>query len=245
MGTAKRVLLFEEDFDTAEGIRKALDAERFDVQIASQGASTLQTVQELQPDLVMLDGFRPGHEECRICRVLKSCQIQTELKVIILSDRGETKDILKGFSEGADDYIAKPIRLREVVARVKTVLRRRNRPSATSRRQLIFHGPMQIDPLRHEVTLEGEIVPLTISEYKLLHLLASTPGRVYSRAQLSDELNGLASPTRENAAGSRHIDVHIRALRSKLGDAQHFIQTMRGVGYYFSIPSGRDAALTG
>ena len=238
MVESKKVLVFEENDAVSSSIRTVLEKERFNVQTISDKPATALTIQEHQPDLVLLDGFYEGHDECRICRELKCCPLPFELKVIIMSERSQQADVLTGFASGADDYIIKPLRLREFAARVKSVLRRRNpAPLGKHRPQALKRGPLEINSVCHEARLHNMPLSLTISEFRLLHLMANAPGRVYSRSQLSDELSGFGSSTRESTTGSRHIDVHIRALRQKLQDFHGLIQTMRGVGYFFALPS--------
>jgi len=167
----------------------------------------------------------PGMDGLSICQQMKSDPIVRDIPVIIISAKGEESDIVIGLELGADDYLAKPFSPRELLARVKAVLRRGPVADSQSKERIVIQG-LVIDVARHEVSVSGETKDLTATEFKILHQLASQPGRAFTREQLLNRVVGLGV-----VVVDRNIDVHIRAVRKKLGEYSRFIQTIRGIGY--------------
>jgi two-component system phosphate regulon response regulator PhoB len=222
------VLIIEDEPDILELLEYNLSREGLRVITAASGESGLRQAASEQPALVLLDLMLPGISGFEVYRRLKQRHGGAEIPVIMLTAKGEETDIVAGLGIGADDYITKPFSIRELVARVHAVLRRARDDDATDRLEQIARGPLTIDPGRHEVCVAGERVDLTLAEYRLLLALASNPGRVYSRSRLVARIT-----TGDHHISERNVDVHIAALRRKLGDEETLIATVRGVGYKF------------
>ncbi len=176
-----------------------------------------------KPNLILLDLMLPGTDGLEICRHIRKSEGLSGIPIIMLTARGDESDKIVGLELGADDYITKPFSIKELVARIHAVLRR---PGGADAARRIVIGPLVIDLDKFEVTSEGAKVDLTATEFKILQLLASRKGRVFTRDQILDFLWG-----QEKAVIDRTIDVHIRNLREKLGGASSLIKNIRGVGY--------------
>jgi DNA-binding response OmpR family regulator len=176
-----------------------------------------------KPNLILLDLMLPGTDGLEICRHIRKSEGLSGIPIIMLTARGDESDKVVGLELGADDYITKPFSIKELVARIHAVLRR---PGGGDAARRIVIGPLVIDLDKFEVTSEGAKVDLTATEFKILQLLASRKGRVFTRDQILDFLWG-----QEKAVVDRTIDVHIRNLREKLGEAASLIINIRGVGY--------------
>ncbi|HRY10218.1 MAG TPA: response regulator transcription factor [Candidatus Nanopelagicales bacterium] len=226
----RRILVVDDERGIREVLRAYLENEGFVVDEADTGAEALRRAGTTGsvPDLILLDVGLPDLDGFEVLRLLRRT---SEVYVIMVTARAEEVDRIVGLSVGADDYVTKPFSPREVVARVKTVLRR-TRPGATDdvdEDPTLRVGALALDPLRREVHVDGSAVTLTTLEFDLLHALARSPGRVYSRAQLLESVWGY-----DFYGDERVVDVHIRAMRKALGDeagAPRFIGTVRGVGY--------------
>jgi len=222
------VLVVDDETKIREIVRSYLEREGFEVAEAHDGDAALKIVRDWQPDLVVLDVMMPGTDGIEALRRLRTT---SEIPVILLTARSDEVDTLVGLSVGADDYITKPFRPRELVARIKTVLRRAagNRPGESADR-LVFPG-LVIDIDAREVTRAGRAVALSTLEFDLLVALARAPGRVLSRRQLLEQVWGF-----DFFGDERVVDVHIRSIRKELGDSAEdpeLIGTVRGVGYKF------------
>lgn len=229
----ERILIVEDDADIAFLLDRAFRKEGFETDLRHSGGPVGERLRSFQPDLVLLDLMLPDIDGYAVCRMVKEASAVRETKVIMLTAKSEEEDILNGFRAGADDYIAKPFHVAEVVARAKAVLRRKGAPGAARRGgRPLQQGLLSIDDAKHEVLLDGEVLHLTISEYKLLRLMAGQPDRVFTREQLSGSIADFDAPAGASSA-SRNIDVHIRSLRKKLGESSRCIGTVRGVGYCF------------
>ena len=223
-GTA-RILLVEDDPSQREVLRYNLIAENYSVEEADSGDEALLLVEETQPDLVLLDWMLPGVSGIEICRQIKSRKATRDIPVIMLSARSEEVDKVRGLETGADDYVAKPYSVAELLARVRTQLRR-TRPSATG--QILEFEDIRLDAESHKVTRGGQPVALGPTEYRLLVTLMERPGRVWSRAQLLDRVWD------QNAdLETRTVDVHVGRLRKALCKSAKLdpIRTVRGAGY--------------
>lgn len=218
------VLIVEDDRNTAGLVATYLEREGFATRTVHDGAEALDLVRRLHPVFVILDLMLPTMDGWEICRALRKF---SDVPLLMLTAREEEIDRVLGLSLGADDYVVKPFSPRELVERVKAILRR-TRPAAPPPAVLAL-GSLRLDTARHRVTLEGRAVELTPVEYKLLQALMNAPGRVFSR----DELLGKIYDHGETVI-DRVVDVHIGHLRQKLGDdpeAPHYILTVRGFGY--------------
>lgn len=218
------ILLVEDEQDLLELLRFNLEREGYEVSTATTGAQALASVKRTVPDLVLLDRMLPGMEGLEICRTLKKRSATSKVPVIMLTAKGEEADVVKGLEAGADDYVTKPFSPRVLLARVQAVLRRLGAETTGT----VTVGGVSLDPERHSVSVDGEAVELTATEFKLLALLLSRPGRVFTRQQIIERIHeGFAGVT------DRSVDVQVVALRRKLGNRGDRIFTVRGVGYRF------------
>lgn len=224
--TARRILVVDDEINIRRVIASYLKADGFDVVEASDGDVALAMFDRVSPDLVILDVMMPGTDGIEVLRQLRT---KSEVFVIMLTARAEETDRVIGLSVGADDYVTKPFGAKELVARVKAVLRRTRPGIPDVDSDLIELDGLVIDSTRHEAMLDGVPAELTALEFDLLVALASAPGRVFSRAQLLERVWGW-----DYIGDERVVDVHIRNLRKALGEdasAPRFIATVRGVGY--------------
>ncbi len=221
------VLLVEDERDIADLVRYHVERAGMRFVHAADGAAALRLARAEQPDLVILDLLLPGLDGLEVCRQLRRDALTRRLPIIMLTARGEEVDRVVGLELGADDYIVKPFSPRELVARIRAVLRRSEAPSPPAGRAT---GDLRVDEARHAVTVGGQPVELTAKEFGLLAALMRADGRVLSRDQLLETVWGYA-----NAAEieSRTVDVHVRRLRGKLGPEARRIVTVKAVGYRF------------
>lgn len=220
----KTILIIEDEQDLLDLIAFNLEREGYRVETALDGPSGLDAARRVLPDLVLLDLMLPGMMGTEICKILKKAEKTARIPVIMLTAKGEEIDRVVGFEVGADDYVVKPFSNRELMLRIKAVLRR-SEPEK-NRDRIISIGPVSIDTGAHTVTSAGVEVVLTTTEYKLLLTLAERAGRVQNRDLLLKNVWGY------NYIGdTRTVDTHITRLRTKLGDAGDLIKTVRGFGY--------------
>lgn len=221
---APKILVVEDETSIAEAIAARLTAEGFEVSTAGDGPEGVSRYEEVGPDLVVLDVMLPGFDGLEVCRRI---QARRAVPVIMLTARDSETDMLVGLGVGADDYITKPFSPRELVARIKALLRRVDRERAPVEQEVTFDD-LVIDPARRKVTVAGTEVHLTATEFDLLWTLAARPGSVFTRAQLLSEVWGYADPM-----GERTVDSHIASLRRKVGSEA--IRTVHGVGYALGV----------
>ena len=220
-----KIVVIEDEPDILEIVSYNLKREGYSVVGVDRGDAALNIIRNESPNLIILDLMLPGMDGLSICQQMKSDPIVRDIPIIIVSAKGEESDIVIGLELGADDYLAKPFSPRELLARVKVVLRRGPVADEQSKQRIVIQG-LVIDVARHEVKISGEIIDLTATEFKILHQLASQPGRAFTREQLLNRVVGHGV-----VVVDRNIDVHIRAVRRKLGDYSSLVQTIRGVGY--------------
>lgn len=225
---AETVLVVEDEADILEVIRHNLKRAGYDVLTAMTGTDGLRRVRESAPDLVVLDLMLPGLDGLDVCRRIKADPLTRDTPILIVSARGEESDVVVGLELGADDYLAKPFRHRELIARVRAVLRRGSLKEERGFRERVARDGVVIDAVSHTLEVDGEDVPITATEMRLLHHLASHPGRVFTRDQILSRVVGERALVIE-----RNIDVHIGSLRRKLEPHRDLIETVRGVGYRF------------
>ncbi|TVQ77840.1 MAG: DNA-binding response regulator [Phycisphaeraceae bacterium] len=218
------VLIVEDEVDIAHLIEFHLKREGYTTRIAHSGADALEMLDREPPALVLLDIMMPDVDGLEVCRRIKREPNLRNIPIIMVTARGEESDIVVGLELGAEDYITKPFSPRVLVARVKTVLRRKS--ADTSGVISIAGGALTIDSARHIVQIHNEEVDLTLTQYRLLHYLALRPGFVRTRDQIVSAVRGEGA-----VLSSRVIDVHIAALRQKLGEFGELVETVRGVGY--------------
>jgi DNA-binding response OmpR family regulator len=215
------VLVVEDERPSAELVRLYLCRDGFGVHVEYDGAAGLAAARRLRPVACILDIALPGMQGTEICRRLRADSDWTP--VLFLTARDDEIDRVLGLELGADDYLTKPFSPRELVARVRAVLRRTAGPADNRVRTV---GPVTVDPERRVATVSGTSIALTSTEFDLLGHLFGRPGRVFTREELLASVWGYASP-----AGTRTVDVHVAQVRAKLGDAATVIRTVRGVGY--------------
>ena len=219
-----KILVAEDEVDVLDLIAMNLKAAGYMVLRAEDGNSALQQARRAIPALVLLDLMLPGTSGLDVCKALKSGPETKAIPIIMLTAKAEEVDRIVGLELGADDYMTKPFSPRELVLRVKSVLRRVTAPRETE--DVIRLGDIQVDRSRYEVLVRGEPMDFTATEFKLLRLLMERRGRVQSRDALLNEVWGY-----ENAIDTRTVDTHIRRLREKLGPSADCIETIRGFGY--------------
>ena len=220
------ILVIDDDAHLREVAQYALEREGFTVELALDGAAGLARARAGGVDLVVLDVMMPELDGREVCRRLRA---EGNLPIIFLSSRGDEVDRIVGLELGGDDYLAKPFSPRELVARIKAVLRRHQgpAPAATEPPEVLEVGPLLLDPGRHELTCGGEPVHLTVTEFTLLQVLLSRPGRVMTRAGLVEQVYSFNHHITE-----RTIDTHVRRIRAKLRPCGHDpIETVHGLGY--------------
>jgi DNA-binding response OmpR family regulator len=220
----QEILVIEDDADISELVQYNLERQGFKVHAANDGEDGLQMAQTILPSLIILDIMLPGVSGLKVCQKLREHGKTAQIPIVMLSAKGEEADIVTGLELGADDYVPKPFSPNELVARVRSVLRRVKSAQSTS--DVIEAGPLRIDLARHEVLVNGSHIPFTLAEFNVLRTLASKPGRVFTRDQLLEKISG-----GDTYLIDRNVDVHVRAIRKKLGDDSELITTIRGVGY--------------
>lgn len=224
-----RIALVEDESDIADVLRFNLQREGFEVECYGRGDTALAAIQKRPPELVVLDLMLPGVDGLEISRMLKRNEATAELPIVMLTARGEETDRIVGLELGADDYIVKPFNPREVVLRIKAVLRRRAQSKrGAADETVLVAGGIRLFREGHRVELNGEELRLTATEFRLLEFLMSRPERVQSRDSLLTEVWGYAG-----GVDSRTVDTHVRRLRKKLGPEAERVETVIGVGYRF------------
>jgi two-component system response regulator RegX3 len=226
----RTVLLVEDEESITAPLAEALGREGFETEVAGTVGDSLELVKRVRPDLVLLDVMLPDGSGFDVCRELRRT---SQVPIIMLTARGEEADRIVGLELGADDYVVKPFSAREVVARIRAVLRRADAPAGESEGPLEV-GEVRLDPGRREVTKSGDVLELSRKEFDLLHLLMLSAGSVVKRERLIDEVWDV------NWFGStKTLDVHVSGLRKKLGDDStepRYLHTVRGVGFRFAAP---------
>lgn len=227
----RKILVIEDETDMREMISLRLKKEKFEVIEASEGMTGLKKALEEQPDLVLLDLMLPFMSGLDILRKLRANRKSAPMPIIIVSAKGDESDLVVGLELGADDYVTKPFNLSVLIARINALLRRFQTSEAPPK--IVSAGPIEIDNDRFLVTVAGEPITLTRTEFGILYALATVHGRVMTRNQLIDEAIG-----HDAMVTDRTIDVHVASLRSKLGEAWNLVETVRGVGYRFAVVEG-------
>jgi DNA-binding response OmpR family regulator len=224
------ILLVDDEASIVSLARMYLEREGFRVESVGDGLKALETVEKLRPGLLVLDVMLPGADGFEVCRRLR--RAGNPIPIIMLTARDEDIDKILGLELGADDYLTKPFNPRELVARVKAIFRRMERPSAPDTAPVRL-GPLLLDSARREAALSGRSLSLRTQEFDLLLTLASQPGRVFTREQLLEKAWGF-----DFYGQTRTVDVHVAQLRKQLGDGPARIETVTGVGYKLVISEG-------
>jgi DNA-binding response OmpR family regulator len=229
----RTILIVEDEMKIARLVRDYLEHAGFEVIVTGHGGSAVASARSQKPDLVVLDLGLPGLDGLDVARQLRR---SSRVPVIILTARGEEVDRIIGLELGADDYLVKPFSPRELVARVRAVLRRVDERETAGADEPIVRGDVVVDPARRRVTIAGRPIDLTPTEFDLLAHLARQPGRVFTRSQLLTAIHGVAVESYERA-----VDAHIKNLRRKLEpDPRHprYVLTAHGIGYRFTDDGG-------
>ncbi len=223
----EHILVVEDEEDILELVRYNLQKEGYRLTGVHTGEEALKAARTARPDLILLDLMLPGVDGLEVCRLLKQDSKTQHLPIIMVSAKGEEADIVTGLELGAADYITKPFSPRVLLARVRAVLRRQVVEAPGDTAPLTIHE-LVIHPGRHEVLVQGQPVDLTVTEFRLLHMLARRPGWVFTRSQIVSAVHGDDYPVSD-----RSVDVQIVGLRKKLGVCGEYVETVRGVGYRF------------
>jgi two-component system alkaline phosphatase synthesis response regulator PhoP len=227
---SKKILIVEDERDVVKLLRYNLEKEGFRVATVADGSLALAEMRREEPDLVILDLMLPGMDGLEVCRQVRRHDKYSSVPILMLTARSEEADRVVGLELGADDYVTKPFSMRELVARVRALLRRHE---PAPQRSNLQRGNLHIDPSAHTVSVAGRHVELSALEFRLLHYLAAHPGMVFSRDHLLDRVWG-----NDRSVTPRSVDVYIRRVREKIEQQpQHpaYVQTVHGVGYRFSV----------
>ncbi len=222
----RKIVIIEDEPDILEVLSYNLRREGFEILTSADGIQGLALVKREHPDLVLLDLMLPGIDGIEICTSIKKNPDTQHTLLIMVTAKGEESDIVLGLGVGADDYISKPFSPKELVARVKAVMRRGVLLETQQPREKITHGELTIDAAKYRVTYGTREVKLTATEFRILQYLASHPGRVFTREQLLNHALG-----DDVVVVDRNIDVHVRGIRKKLEVEPPLIETIRGIGY--------------
>jgi len=234
---AKRVLVVEDEPDIAALIAYQLTREGFRVETAANGNEALSAVGREVPDLVVLDRMLPGLSGDEVLQTLRTESATKTIPILVLTAKKEQEDRIAGFELGADDYLTKPFSPRELVLRVRAILRRLEKASGREGGRVIRVGPVTVDVGSHQALLDGEELHLTPTEFRLLRSLVERSGRTQSRQQLLERAWSVESHISDRIQ-TRTVDMHVRRLRAKLGRVGDWIETVRGFGYRFRVPEG-------
>ena len=227
---SKKILIVEDERDVVKLLRYNLEKEGFRVSTVTDGSLALAEMRREEADLVILDLMLPGMDGLEICRQLRRHDKYSSVPILMLTARSEEADRVVGLELGADDYVTKPFSMRELIARVRALLRRHE---PTPQRTNLQRGDLHIDPTAHTVNVSGRHVELSALEFRLLHYLAAHPGMVFSRDHLLDRVWG-----NDRSVTPRSVDVYVRRVREKIEqEPQHpiYVQTVHGVGYRFTV----------
>jgi DNA-binding response OmpR family regulator len=222
----EHVLLIEDEADIAEIVQYNLAREGFGVSVSRDGETGLREARTRKPNVVVLDLMLPGLDGLEVCRQLRAIEETRDLPIVMLTAKGEESDIVLGLGVGADDYLTKPFSPKELVARIRAVLRRSKARGEAKNRTRLSRGPLTLDSDRFEALVNEAPIELTRAEFRLLWALCLRPGRVLTRNELADAITA-----GEAIILDRNVDVHVSAVRRKLGAAEDLIVTVRGVGY--------------
>ena len=229
-GITKTIHIVEDEPDIRETLAYNLSQEGFKVSEFSDAESCLDKIQKRKPDLLILDLMLPGMSGLDLCKQIRADKSLQNLAIIMLTAKGEEVDRIIGFELGADDYVTKPFSVRELILRVKVILKKQT--DTTENNELVEFGPIKLNLDAHEVLINDDEIILTALEFKLLKHLVQRKGRVQTRDQLLGDVWGYSSEIT-----TRTVDTHIKRLREKLGTVGDYIQTVRGVGYRLSNQS--------
>jgi two-component system phosphate regulon response regulator PhoB len=224
-----RILVIEDERDLQQVLAYNLRKEGHEVLQALDGAEGLRAVRAYKPDLVLLDLMLPDLPGTEVCKALKADPSTGAIPVFMLTAKGEEIDRVLGFELGAEDYVVKPFSVRELLLRVQAILRRVQSAKSPQPKDVVTFGRLRIDPAAHRAWVDDQEIQLTAIEFRLLGLLYERRNRVQTRASLLEDVWGLQADTE-----TRTVDTHVKRLREKLGAAEAYLETVRGVGYRFA-----------
>ncbi|MBX3450031.1 MAG: response regulator transcription factor [Planctomycetaceae bacterium] len=236
--TKPRILIIEDERSLQEVLQYNLEKEGFETSVASDGHEGLRKAQAAPPDVILLDLMLPVIDGLEVCRQLRTDPRTSGTRILMLTARSEEVDEIVGFNMGADDFVTKPFKIKPLIHRIKALLRRTASVEQTA--DIITIHDIEVDRVNHVAKVAGREMKLTPTEFRLLWTLSRQPGRPFGRNELMDRCRG------EDAnALERTIDVHVRSLRQKMGEAADHIETVRGVGYRFRTEGGGEGDASG
>ena len=224
---SQKIYIVEDEPDIRETLKYNFSNEGFKVSTAPDGEEALSNIKKVLPDVLILDLMLPGISGLDVCKSIRADDDIRDISIIMLTAKGEEIDRVIGFELGADDYVTKPFSVRELILRVKVLLKKQRESLVENK--LVTFGPIRIDLDAHELKINDKEIVLTALEFKLLQHLVKRKGRVQTREQLLGDVWGYSAEVT-----TRTVDTHIKRLREKLGNTSEYIQTIRGVGYRFS-----------
>ena len=224
---SQKIYIVEDEPDIRETLKYNFSNEGFEVFTAPDGEEALSNIKKVLPDVLILDLMLPGVSGLDVCKSIRADDDIRDMSIIMLTAKGEEIDRVNGFELGADDYVTKPFSVRELILRVKVLLKKQRESLVENK--LVTFGPIRIDLDAHELKINDKEIVLTALEFKLLQHLVKRKGRVQTREQLLGDVWGYSAEVT-----TRTVDTHIKRLREKLGNTSDYIQTIRGVGYRFS-----------
>ena len=227
MITNKKILIIEDDKDIRDLISFNLSNNSYKTILSEDGEKGIEKAKNEKPDLVLLDLMLPGIHGLDVCKILKTDSSLNKVSIIMLTALGQEEDIIKGLEAGADDYITKPFSFKILLARIKSVLRRKKTKESSNKGPVNLYG-VKIDPQTRQVIINENELKLTFTEFQILYLLASHPGWVFTRYQIIDKTR-----LDNNSVTDRSVDFQIVGLRKKMNNLGKLIETIRGVGYRF------------
>jgi two-component system phosphate regulon response regulator PhoB len=227
--TKETILLVEDEHDIQDLLKFTLARENYIVEAVDTGEDALSILKSREVSLIVLDLMLPGIDGLEVCRRLKAEPETRDIPILMLTAKDSEADIVTGLEMGAADYVCKPFSPRVLVARIHAILRRPFTSLTTDESSAVIElGPLTVDPERHKVEIKGKEIHLTYTEFRILHLLAQSPGRAFTRQQIVDQVRG-----ESYAVTERIVDVQMVSLRKKLGSLGDWVETVRGVGYRF------------
>lgn len=224
------ILVIDDETAIRDLLKDILEEEGFRVMSAADGKAGIEEARRHQPSLVLLDLKLPHVDGYEVCRILRAEPGTQKIPIIFLTGKGDKVDVVVGLGVGGDDYITKPFDLKELVARVKAALRRSGWGRDPSEKTRLTVGPLTLDAARLEASVDGKDIHFTVAEFRILWALSERPGVILSRDQILDKVT-----KGDMAASDRAVDVHINAIRKKLGSAANVVQTVRGLGYRITL----------
>ncbi len=232
---SRTIVLVDDHPDILEMLKFNLNKEGYNVQCFSNSINALDYIQNSKPDLVVTDWMMPEMDGLELCRNIKFSPLLSQVPVLMLSCKSDEIDVVTALELGAEDYVVKPVRIKELITRLKKILKKQTEIAETvseNDQNIITRGDLKIDLNGFQAYLEGELMDLTFTEFKILELLTKKPGKVYTRNDIIEKINGL-----DYYVSERSVDVQVVGLRKKMKHYKDLIETIRFVGYCFRKPA--------